>query len=114
MPELAHPDLPSIALLDQLATPLVLLDAELRTRYANPACASWLGLSLRRLVDQPLEALEGDGGGRLAELAARVLATGHPMHARHVALAPQAGVMESFADIHVVPLANAAPMVVAI
>ena len=114
MPELAHPDLPSIALLDQLATPLVLLDAELRTRYANPACASWLGLSLRRLVDQTLEALEGESGGRLAQLAARVLATGHPMHARHVALAPQAGVMESFADIHVVPLANAAPMVVAI
>ena len=113
MSELAHPDLPSIALLDQLSTPLLLLDGESRIRYANPACASWLGLSLRRLVEQSVQVLEGEGPARLDDLVARAAATGQSAQARRVALAPLGGV-ECFADVHVVPLANAAPLCAAV
>ena len=113
MPELAHPDLPSIALLDQLATPVLLLDAESRIRYANPACASWLGVSLRRLVDQSVDVLEGEAPGRIGALLARAGTTGLSLQARHVGLMPQGGA-EAFADVHVVPLSNAAPLIAAV
>jgi len=113
MPELAHPDLPSIALLDQLATPLLLLDGESRIHYANPACASWLGVSPRRLVEQSLVVLEADVPGKLGALVERATATGLILQARRVGLAPQGGA-ERFADVHVVPLANAAPLFAAL
>ena len=47
--------------LDQLATPVLWLDADGRVAGANPACARWLGVSLRRLPGLPLAALEAEG-----------------------------------------------------
>jgi two-component system nitrogen regulation sensor histidine kinase GlnL len=47
--------------LDQLATPVLWLDADGRIAGANPACARWLGVSLRRLPGLPLAALETEG-----------------------------------------------------
>jgi two-component system nitrogen regulation sensor histidine kinase GlnL len=55
--------------LDQLATPVLWLDAEGRIAGANPACARWLGVGLRRLPGLPLAALEAEG-----DALARVLA----------------------------------------
>jgi two-component system nitrogen regulation sensor histidine kinase GlnL len=47
--------------LDQLATPVLWLDGDGRITGANPACARWLGVSLRRLPGLPLAALEAEG-----------------------------------------------------
>ena len=47
--------------LDQLATPVLWLDGDGRIAGANPACARWLGVSLRRLPGLPLAALEAEG-----------------------------------------------------
>ncbi|GAA5002581.1 PAS domain-containing sensor histidine kinase [Pseudoluteimonas lycopersici] len=47
--------------LDQLATPVLWLDADGRIAGANPACARWLGVGLRRLPGLPLVALETEG-----------------------------------------------------
>ena len=47
--------------LDQLATPVLWLDADGRIAGANPACARWLGVGLRRLPGLPLAALETEG-----------------------------------------------------
>jgi len=55
--------------LDQLATPVLWLDADGRIAGANPACARWLGVGLRRLPGLPLAALEAEG-----DALARVLA----------------------------------------
>lgn len=95
---------PSLALVDELATPLLLLDRDGRVRYANPACASWLGVSARRLVDQPLAALES-GEPRLDALVARALAQGMPARASRVRFAPTSGV-EHYADVAASPLAR--------
>ena len=46
---------------DQLATPVAWLDADGRIAGANPACARWLGVGLRRLTGLPLAALEAEG-----------------------------------------------------
>lgn len=113
MGDLTNPDLRSIALLDQLATPLLLLDADLKTRYANAACASWLGLSLRRLFDQPLDALDGELATGLVALAARAAETHAPVRRRHLKLAPRVGV-ERFADVNLAPLTDSAPYAIAI
>jgi len=100
-------DPPSIALLDQLATPLVLLDADGLVRYANPACASWLGVSARRLVEQPLAVLE-PGDGTLAALAARALTLGQPASTKRTRLVPGPGI-ERYADATATPLGAGAP-----
>ncbi|MFT3897578.1 MAG: ATP-binding protein [Thermomonas sp.] len=55
--------------LDQLATPVLWLHADGRIAGANPACARWLGVSLRRLPGLPIAALEAEG-----ESLARLLA----------------------------------------
>ena len=55
--------------LDQLATPVLWLEADGRIAGANPACARWLGVGLRRLSGLPLAALEAEG-----EALARLLA----------------------------------------
>ena len=47
--------------LDQLATPVLWLKGDGRIAGANPACARWLGVSLRRLPGLPLAALEAEG-----------------------------------------------------
>lgn len=47
--------------LDSLGTPVAWADREGRVLGVNPAFARWLGVSARRLVDQPLAALEVQG-----------------------------------------------------
>ncbi|WP_425612357.1 two-component system sensor histidine kinase NtrB [Xanthomonas translucens] len=47
--------------LDALGTPVVWADADGRLLGANPAFARWLGVSVRRLLDQPLASLEVQG-----------------------------------------------------
>ena len=53
----APPGLP----LDRLLTPVAWTDAHARIEGCNAAFARWLGISARRLLDQPLAALEADG-----------------------------------------------------
>lgn len=47
----------SDAVLDQLATPLLRIDAGGRIDYLNPAAGSWFGFGLRRLLGHPLAAV---------------------------------------------------------
>lgn len=47
--------------LDRLLTPVAWTDAHARIEGCNAAFARWLGVSVRRLLDQPLAALEADG-----------------------------------------------------
>ncbi|WP_058836192.1 two-component system sensor histidine kinase NtrB [Luteimonas abyssi] len=51
---------PDLAL-DQLLTPVAWTDHHARIEGCNLAFARWLGVSVRRLLDQPLAALEADG-----------------------------------------------------
>jgi len=55
---------------EQLATPLVWAGADGRIAGANPAFCRWLGVSVRRLLGQPLASLEVQGDA----LAGRLLA----------------------------------------
>ncbi|HET6397790.1 MAG TPA: ATP-binding protein [Pseudoxanthomonas sp.] len=47
--------------LDQLGTPVAWADARARIAGVNPAFPRWLGIGARRLVGQPLAALEQEG-----------------------------------------------------
>ncbi|KAF1687055.1 PAS domain-containing sensor histidine kinase [Pseudoxanthomonas broegbernensis] len=47
--------------LDQLGTPVAWTDAQARIVGTNPAFPRWLGVGARRLLGQPLAALEQDG-----------------------------------------------------
>jgi len=83
--------------LDQLATPLLWLDADGRIAGANPACARWLGVGLRRLPGLPLAALEAEG-----DALARVLAEPPGREAarlRRVAMAFPGIEVPRFADL---------------
>ena len=90
-------------ILEQLATPLVLLDRELRIRWVNPAFARWLGLSARRFVQQPLSALNADPA-ELADLLDRAGDSAEPVRAQRVRLLPTPE-REVFADALVTSLA---------
>ena len=46
---------------DALSTPVAWADADGLIRGLNPAFARWLGVSTRRLIGQPLAALEIEG-----------------------------------------------------
>nr|WP_187775750.1 ATP-binding protein [Luteimonas suaedae] len=46
---------------DSLVTPMAWTDRHARIEGCNPAFARWLGVSARRLLDQPLAALEVEG-----------------------------------------------------
>ncbi|HET9485776.1 MAG TPA: nitrogen regulation protein NR(II) [Xanthomonadales bacterium] len=99
---------PSLDLLDQLATPVLLLDRDGVVRYANAACASWLGVSARRLLEQRAATLES-GGGALAALVARAIEDALPARATRVRLAAVPGA-ERYADVSASPLpAGSAP-----
>ncbi|HET7845318.1 MAG TPA: nitrogen regulation protein NR(II), partial [Xanthomonadales bacterium] len=92
------------ALLDQLATPVLLLDAGGRVRHANPACCAWLVVSARRLLDQPLAALSPHDGA-LAALLERVRGAAQPASAARVRLAPTPDA-ERHAEATLSPLAG--------
>lgn len=59
-----------LPVIEQLGTPVAWADAEGRISGCNPAFARWLGVSVRRLVGQPLAALEAQGEA-LAHFLAR-------------------------------------------
>ncbi len=56
--------------LDRLSTPVAWTDAAARIEGCNAAFARWLGVSPRRLLDQPLAALEAEGDVLRRALAA--------------------------------------------
>jgi two-component system nitrogen regulation sensor histidine kinase GlnL len=86
---------------EQMATGLVLVDAELRLRWVNPALTEWLELGLHSPLGQPLGILLGDAPESVA-LAARVLAEQRPAQWRAVPLAAANG-REIHADIALQP-----------
>ncbi|MHB1059150.1 MAG: two-component system sensor histidine kinase NtrB [Rhodanobacter sp.] len=86
---------------EQMATGLVLVDAELRLRWVNPALTEWLELGLRSPLGQPLDVLLGDLPEGVAQ-AARVLAEQRPAQWRAVPLAAANG-REIRADIALQP-----------
>ena len=82
---------------ESLATPLAWLDADGRVLGCNPAFASWLGVSARRLVGMALPELDAEGD-RVAGLLPRLLPTGEPLRVRRARLAFP-GNAERFADV---------------
>lgn len=82
---------------DSLATPVAWADAEGQLLGGNPAFASWLGISLRRLPGLTLEELDAEGG-RLQALLPRLPATGGALRVRRARLASPGG-GERFADL---------------
>ncbi|MDH5823299.1 ATP-binding protein [Luteimonas sp. RD2P54] len=66
---MAPPDLPDSPL-DVLVTPVAWTDRSARIEGCNAAFARWLGVSARRLLDQPLAALEVEGEALRRALAA--------------------------------------------
>ena len=64
------PDAATTALLDALVTPIALADASGRIEVVNTALARWLGVSTKRLVGLPLEALEFEGDALSGLMAA--------------------------------------------
>jgi len=82
---------------DQLATPLAWIDAGYRLAGCNPAFASWLGVSPRRLQGLSLAEIDAEEG-RLEQLLPRLPDTGGALHVRRARLrAPGGG--ERFADL---------------
>lgn len=73
--------------LDRLTTPLVWTDASGRIGGSNAAFSRWLGISARRLVDQPLAALELDGDALRRALSADAGADAEPVRLRRIELA---------------------------
>jgi two-component system nitrogen regulation sensor histidine kinase GlnL len=92
------------AILDQLATPLVLLDDDARIAWANPAFARWIGYAWRRFHGEPAAVLAA-GDDMLAQLVARARERGIAVRAPRLRIAP-ASEHERFADATVVPLAE--------
>lgn len=82
---------------DNLATPILWLDANAGIRACNSAMASWLGVNPRRLVELPLSMLDAEGG-RLSDLLARPMAADAPLRIRRAHLRSPAG-HECFADL---------------
>ena len=82
---------------DSLATPLAWADASGVLRGCNPAFASWLGVSARRLVGLALAEIDGEGV-RLAELLPRLADTGEALRVRRARLMFP-GNADRFADL---------------
>jgi two-component system nitrogen regulation sensor histidine kinase GlnL len=80
-----------------LATPIAWSDPRGVALGCNPAFASWLQVSPRRLLGLPLADLDGEPG-RLAELIARLPPDGEPVRVRRARLQAPGGV-ERFADL---------------
>ena len=82
---------------DQLSTPLAWADAGGGLLGCNPAFASWLGVSARRLQGLGLDELDAEGG-RLKELLPRLPASGEAVRVRRAHLAFP-GMGDRFADL---------------
>ena len=82
---------------DALATPLAWAEADGRIRACNPAFASWLGVSARRLQGLALTELDAEDG-RLAALLPRLADSGEATRMRRARLAFP-GAAERFADL---------------
>ena len=82
---------------DSLATPIAWADAAGRLLGCNPAFASWLGVSVRRLVGLALAELDAEAR-RLAELLPRLPDTGEAVRVRRARLAFPGGT-ERFAEL---------------
>ena len=80
-----------------LATPIAWGDPDGMALGCNPAFASWLQVSPRRLLGLPLADLDVEDG-RLAELIARIPADGESMRVRRARLQAPGGT-ERFADL---------------
>ena len=91
------PPVPADAVLDTLVTPVLLADRHGRVTRCNQAFARWLGVSQKRLPDQPLVALEAEGDSLRSALQALDDADG-PRRLRRVALAFLGG-EPRFADV---------------
>ena len=91
------PDPDLSAELDALATPVARLGADACVTGCNTAFASWLGVSVRRLQGQALEALDVEGG-RLTALLSRLAEGGEPMRVHRARLAFPGGA-EHFAQL---------------
>lgn len=89
--------------LEALATPLLQLDPAQRIVDLNPACASWLGLSRRRLLGQELAQLDGSGGA-LCAASRQVFEQGASLRCRHLRLEVDAG--ERFAEVYLTRLGD--------
>jgi len=61
----------SLDLLDQLTTPVLLLDASLRVSHANPAFCAWVGIGQRRWLQASLDELGAPELAACAVLACR-------------------------------------------
>lgn len=84
----------------RLATPLLLIDAAQQIRELNPACSAWLGLSRRRLLEQPLALIDG-GEGELVAAATEVLQQQTSLRGRHLRLKREGD--ERFAEVYLTP-----------
>lgn len=87
---------------DELATPVARLDRGGLLAGCNPAFASWLGVSARRLQELPLDALDAEGG-RLAALWPDLGARGgEPLRVHRARLAFPGGA-ERWAELWLTP-----------
>ena len=94
--------LPDTAI-DELATPVLRLDAAGAIADANAAAANWLGAGRRRLLGLLAAALEPEGDRLATSLAAGRDA---PLRLRRVAMAFPAATPWRFADVWLVPRAD--------
>lgn len=92
------------AILDQFATPALVLDEATRIAWANPAFARWTGLAWRRFHGEPA-ALLAPGDDALPQLLLRARERGLAVQARRLRFAPTPE-HERFADLTVTPLAE--------
>jgi two-component system nitrogen regulation sensor histidine kinase GlnL len=89
--------LPAVPPADSLATPIAWADGAGRLLGCNPAFASWLGVSVRRLAGLALAELDGEHS-RLADLLTRLPDTGEAVRVRRARLAFPGGT-ERFAEL---------------
>ena len=91
---------PSQAVLDELATPVLWLDATGAIAGANVAATDWLGVGLRRLLGLAAGSLERDGALLAAALAQP---QDGPTRLRRIGLAFPSSERLQFADLWLVP-----------
>ena len=94
---------PSQAVLDELATPVLWLDAAGAIAGANVAATDWLGVGLRRLLGLSAASLERDGALLAAALAQQ---QDGPTRLRRIGLAFPSSERLQFADLWLVPRAD--------